>query len=76
MTATSREHNEQFIRSFGTFADRDAVLALFRRYGLVMLTDEQLAEVVSDKVADCRRATRLHFRNRRINAAYYAGAQL
>lgn len=67
---TSREHNEQFIKSFGTFADRDAVLALFRRYGLAMLTDEQLAEIVSDKVADCRRATRNNRNNRRIYAAH------
>jgi hypothetical protein len=68
MSTTSREHNEQFIRSFGTFADREAVIALFRRYGLGMLTDEQLAEAVTDKVADCRRTTRNNRKNRRIYA--------
>jgi len=66
----SREHNEQFIKSFGTFADRDAVLGLFRRYGLDMLTDEQLSEIVSDKVADCRRTTRNNRNNRRMYAAH------
>ena len=68
MSRTSREHNDQFIRSFGTFADRDAVLAIFRRYGLAMLTNEQLAEVVSDKVADYRRTTKNNRNNRRIYA--------
>lgn len=68
MSTTSRNHNERFIRSFSTFADRDAVLSLFRRYGLAMLTDEQLAEIVSDKVADYRRANRNNRSNRHIYA--------
>ena len=72
MSSTSRNHNEQFIKSFGTFVDRDAVLAVFRRYGLAMLTDEQLAEIVSDKVAEYRAATKLNRSNRRI---YAEGAQ-
>ena len=35
-----------------------------------MLTDDQLAEIVSDKVADCRRATKNNRNNRRIYAAH------
>jgi len=68
MPAT-RERQKRFIREGGSNADKAAVMSLFYRYGLDMLTDEQLAEAVSIQVADWRDRERRNRANRAINAA-------
>lgn len=68
MPAT-RERQKRFIREFGPGAERNAVMRLFHRYGLDMLTDEQLAEAVSIQVADWRDRERRNRANRAIYAA-------
>lgn len=66
MPAT-RERQERFIRETGNgvLAGRDAVLTLYHRHGLAMLTDEQIAEVASIRVADLRERNRRNRENRR-----------
>lgn len=66
---STRARKEKFINSFGRNAAKDAVMMLFSRYGLDMLTDEQLAEVVTDMVDDCRSRSRRNAENRLINAS-------
>jgi hypothetical protein len=66
---TTRARKEKFIRGFGSNAAKNAVLTLFYRYGLDMLTDEQLAEVTFDLVQDWRSASKRNAENRAINAA-------
>jgi hypothetical protein len=65
----TRERQKRFIRDFGPGADKAAVMRLFDRYGLDMLTDEQMAETVSMQVADWRFRERLNRANRAIYAA-------
>ena len=65
MTST-RERKERFIKSFGKITTRDVVLGLFERYGLAMLSDEQIEEATSELVADAMATTKRTIRNRRI----------
>lgn len=70
----TRARKEQFIASFGEAQVRAAILALFFRYGLAALTDEQIDEITSDMAADAIATTRRNVRNRniarqRLNAA-------
>lgn len=62
----NRERNEHYIESRGYRAPREAVEILFDRYGLAMLTDEQLAEVVNEMISNERFRNRLNRENRRI----------
>jgi hypothetical protein len=64
MKAT-REKQERFVNSFGLVVVRSSVCEMLRRHGLAWLTDEQMAEVVSDIADDARRTNRLNIRNRR-----------
>lgn len=63
MQAT-RERKIRFIKSFGDRAARDAVLSLFARYGLDMLSDDLLDEATSDLAADAMATTKRVVRNR------------
>ncbi|MFC3706326.1 hypothetical protein ACFOOL_16385 [Devosia honganensis] len=63
---STRERKTRFIKSFGDRAARDAVLSLFARYGLDMLSDELLDEATSEMVADAMATTKRVVRNRRI----------
>jgi hypothetical protein len=65
MTST-RARKERFIRSFGDRAARDAVLSMFNRYGLDVLSDEMLDEATSELAADAMATTKRTIRNRRI----------
>lgn len=65
MTST-RERKERFIKSFGKIVTRDVVLGLFERYGLAMLSDEQIEEVTSELAAEAMATTKHTIHNRRI----------
>lgn len=65
MTST-RERKERFIKSFGQHSARDAVLSMFDRYGLDVLSDELLEEATGELVAVAMSATKRTIRNRRI----------
>lgn len=65
----TRERMQRFINSFGRKAEREAVMALFDRYGLSMLTDEQLEEAVSEQISDWRRRNRFNIAFRKRNAS-------
>lgn len=64
----NRERMERFIQSFGYRAEREAVETLFDRYGLALLTDEQLAEVVDDWSRSERSRIKHNRENRLISA--------
>lgn len=66
--ASTRERKERFIRSFGPNAACEAVLTLFGRYGLDMLSDELLEEITSSMVDDARATQKRNLSNRRANA--------
>lgn len=61
---STRERKTRFIKSFGDRAARDAVLSLFARYGLDMLSDDLLDEATSDLAADAMATTKRVVRNR------------
>lgn len=61
---STRERKYRYIHSFGQAAGFNAVKTLYARYGLDMLSDEQLAEVVSDLTRDWRREQRRNRENR------------
>lgn len=61
---TTRERKYRYIHSFGQYAGLDAVKKLYSRYGLDMLSDDQLAEVVSDLTRDWRFRQKMNRRNR------------
>lgn len=67
MTAT-RERKLRFMRDFGPFALRDAVVAAFDREGADFLTDEQLDGIVAQQVSDWKFSAKLARRNRAIYA--------
>lgn len=69
MTKATRERMERFINSFGYRAEREAVETLFGRYGLALLTDQQLAEVVSDWICQARCGNRINRENRKRSAS-------
>ncbi|WEK50354.1 MAG: hypothetical protein P0Y66_22375 [Candidatus Kaistia colombiensis] len=66
--AASRKRQVEFMRSFGDGALMDAVAAMIRRHGPNWLTDEQIAEVVSQQVSDARWTARNTRRNRRLSS--------
>lgn len=66
MIMAHRDSNERFINARGFRAPREAVEILFDRYGLAMLTDEQLAEAVNEMISNERFRNRLNRENRRI----------
>ncbi|HAX40036.1 MAG TPA: hypothetical protein DCY10_04045 [Clostridiales bacterium] len=61
---STRERKYRYIHSFGQHAGADAVRVLYARYGLDMLSDAQLAEVVSDLTQQWRFQQRMNRRNR------------
>lgn len=63
MKAT-RERKEKFIRDFGARAPMDAINTLYARYGLGILADDMLDEIVSDMARDWRHAQRCNRENR------------
>ncbi|OIN06126.1 hypothetical protein BFS86_19675 [Shewanella algae] len=71
MTKATRERMERFINSFGYRAEREAVETLFDRYGLAMLTDEQVEEVVDDWSRSERNRIK-HNRENRLIASHQA----
>lgn len=69
MTQSSREHKERFIRRFNgaTYsAEREAVMSMFKRYGISILSDDLLDEATSDLVAAKRRQSKQWFRDSRM----------
>jgi len=66
----SRTKRIRFINEAGPFAMRKAVEAAITRNGPDWLTDEQLAEIVSEQVLQYRRQAR----NNRKNREFYARA--
>jgi len=64
--SSTRERKERFIKSFGDRATRDVVTTLFARYGLAMLSDEQIEEVTQEMVGDAMSRNKHTIRNRRI----------
>ncbi|MGN8022302.1 hypothetical protein ACTJJ7_16490 [Phyllobacterium sp. 22229] len=66
----TRAQNERFIETRGYRAPREAIEILFDRYGLAMLSDEQLAEVVNEMISNERFRNRLNRENRRIISSH------
>lgn len=64
----SRTKRVRFINEAGPFAMRKAVEAMIARHGPDFLTDEQLAEIVSEQVLQYRRQARNNRRNREFYA--------
>lgn len=69
MTQSSREHKERFIKRQnwpGHSAEREAVLSMFDRYGISILSDDLLDEATTDLVAAKRRQSKQWFRDSRM----------
>jgi len=69
MTESTRERKTKFIEDFGRDALRVAVGEMLAMYGSDWLTDEQVLDIVRDRIADWRSASRRNIRNRAIQAA-------
>jgi len=67
--STTRGRKYKYIHSFGPNAGFDAVKELYARDGLDMLSDEQLAEVVSDLTRQWRFRQKINRKNRAILAS-------
>ena len=68
MTESTRERKIKFIEDFGRDALRGAVGEMLAMYGSDWLTDEQVLDIVQDRIAGWRRASRQNIRNRAIQA--------
>jgi hypothetical protein len=69
MTESTRERKIKFIEDFGRDALRIAVGEMLAMYGSDWLTDEQVLDIVRDRIADWRGASRRNIRNRAIQVA-------
>jgi len=70
--ATSRERQMKFIEDFGRDALRNGVTEMLVSFGPDWLTDEQVQDIVRDKIIDWRSASRRNIRNQAIQKARLA----
>jgi hypothetical protein len=66
---TSRERRLEFIADFGKRSMETGVSEMLAMYGSDWLTDEQIQDIVRDKIEGWRRASKQRIRNRAIQAA-------
>lgn len=69
MTRTTRDRQMKFIEDFGRESLRTGVTEMLAAYGPDWLTDEQITDIVRDKIDGWRRASRNNIRNRAIQKA-------
>lgn len=67
--ATSRERQMKFIEDFGRDSLRTGVTEALACFGPDWLTDEQVTDIVRDKIDGWRRASRNTIHNRAIQKA-------
>lgn len=72
MSSTTRERQLKFIEGFGREALRIGVTEALVCFGPDWLTDEQVTDIVRDKIDDWRATSRRNIRNRAIQKARVA----
>lgn len=69
MSESTRERKIKFIEDFGRDSLRVGVTEALAQFGTDWLTDEQITDIVRNKIDDWRYASRRNVRNRAIQAA-------
>lgn len=67
--ATTRERQMKFIEDFGRDALKTGATEMLASFGPDWLTDEQVLDIVRDKIDGWRTASRRNIRNRAIQKA-------
>lgn len=66
---TTRERQMKFIEDFGRRSLETGVTEMLVKFGPDWLTDEQVTDIVQDKIEDWRSTSRRNIRNRAIQKA-------
>jgi hypothetical protein len=74
-TESTRERKIKFIDGFGRDSLRVGVTEALAQFGADWLTDEQITDIVRNKIDDWRYASRRNARNRAIRAALHPTQQ-
>jgi hypothetical protein len=70
---TDLKRKVSFINGASQYGLAEAVLAMIRRKGPSWLTEEQMAELIAQKIADERLSQRMQRRSREISAKMMEG---